>query len=455
MNKCICCGAPSGVLLCEKCHDAVDLRELCKKIIDYVPGEGKNLLWDEIAATLDNPLNFKNMIFALTDEMESPEKEILRIRCMSGNRGSVPKTTRKWLLEIADECIQNEKTAETEKGYIMGLKLDALYKDYDYFGAEAAAEEIFGSPFLDVYAAYTLGDFYIQTRRYEKAKIILRKGMEYYPERTEVGLAEKLKEASEREMGKENGGKPPYLPNPTENRDKIRDKYIQFMDSIGIAVAMPEKGKSKKPVHKIPRDEYPAPAETRESGFRSFVAFDLETTGLNPNFDSITEIGAVRVVDGVVSEEKEFVFQELVHPYDKRIPKEVETMTGITNDMVRNAREMWEVFPDFVDFIGDDILVGFNCMGYDSRFLVRAGRYSNRIITNPYFDVMRMAKEVTGQGRISLNEISEKLNIQNPRAHRALADAITTARVYLKLLENQAGKKEETLDDFLAGLDDF
>ena len=132
------------------------------------------------------------------------------------------------------------------------------------------------------------------------------------------------------------------------------------------------------------------------------------------------------------------MFQELVHPYKKSIPKVVENLTGISNEMVKDSKEIWEVFPEFVDFIGDNILVGYNCMTFDSKFLVRAGRLSNLIINNKYFDVMHMArkyKNIINSKNMTLVEVGKALDIENPQAHRALADAITTAKVYLKMKE--------------------
>ena len=72
--------------------------------------------------------------------------------------------------------------------------------------------------------------------------------------------------------------------------------------------------------------------------------------------------------------------------------------------------------------------------------MVRAGRYANIIIGNNYFDVMRYADQFKAQlgieaKKASLEELAEKLDIDNPRAHRALADAVTTARIFLRLKE--------------------
>ena len=146
----------------------------------------------------------------------------------------------------------------------------------------------------------------------------------------------------------------------------------------------------------------------------------------------------IKVVNGEIVEKKDFIFQELVKPYKKKIPKNVEELTGITNKMVAECRNIWEVFPDFVKFIENNVLVGYNCMTFDSKFLVRAGRLSNLIINNQYFDVMHLVKKYKKSldtENMTLVQVGKALGIENPQAHRALADAITTAKVYLKILE--------------------
>ena len=140
--------------------------------------------------------------------------------------------------------------------------------------------------------------------------------------------------------------------------------------------------------------------------------------------------------------------------------EEITKLTGITKEDVRDARQMWEVFPDFMEFAGGCILVGYNNVKFDSRFLVRAGRYSKIIMQNPQFDVMKYAdgfREKLGitEDKLSLETLSSKLGIENPEAHRALADAITTARVYLRLKEMDTSEKIVAIDDLLSDLDNW
>ena len=91
-----------------------------------------------------------------------------------------------------------------------------------------------------------------------------------------------------------------------------------------------------------------------------YVVIDLETTGLNPQYDFITEFGAVLVENSEIVD----TFEQFVKP-KKRIPEEVEDLTGITNEMVSDAPSINIVLPKFLKFIGNDILVGHN-IDFDS-----------------------------------------------------------------------------------------
>lgn len=121
---------------------------------------------------------------------------------------------------------------------------------------------------------------------------------------------------------------------------------------------------------------------------------------------------------------------------------------------------MWEVTPDFMKFVGDNILVGFNCVMFDSKVLARAGRHSHIVIKNKYFDVMRYAGQFKKQldlegSKCSLEKVAEKLNIKNPNAHRALADAITTAQVFLKLRAMDGEAQKASVDDLLSDIESW
>ena len=159
--------------------------------------------------------------------------------------------------------------------------------------------------------------------------------------------------------------------------------------------------------------------------FSSYVAYDLETTGLSAEQDDIIEIGAVRVIDG----KEVATFQELVKPERKEISGEITKLTGIGPDDVASARSAQEVIADFMGFVGKDVMVGYNNVCFDSRFIEATGIK----LKNRQFDVMLYAMQFQKalgfeKARVSMKMLSERLNIINPQAHRALADAITTSR---------------------------
>ena len=386
----------------------------------------KNKWWDSISATLSNPYNFRSIIFAITDSIPSPRKEYRRILGIVGDTAYIVKNSRPWLYEAYEVCKTVDGLSEYELNRIKGLVLDALYKDYMFAEADdilSEAEKLFGD------------------------------------DQGAVAGIKKLTDENNKQREKAESGKQEYMPNPEEDRDVIRKKYVDFLASLGIEAEVSVAGSRRVP-KPIPKDQYPEPVETRDADFDSFVAFDLETTGLDAGKESIIEIGAIKVKNGQVVDSGEFIFREFVKPYKRKLSDEVQNLTGITADDVKGAREMWEVTPDFLKFAGDSILVGFNCIGFDSRFMVRAGRYSNIIIENKYFDVMRYADQfkerlgIDGK-KISLEKLAGKLDIKNPEAHRALADAITTARVFLKLKEMDDGAPSSSLDDMLSGFEDL
>lgn len=119
-----------------------------------------------------------------------------------------------------------------------------------------------------------------------------------------------------------------------------------------------------------------------------YVVIDLETTGLNPQYDFITEFGAVLVENSEIVD----TFEQLVKP-KKRIPEEVEDLTGITNEMVSDAPSINIVLPKFLKFIGNDILVGHN-IDFDSQFISAACQRFNLLYKNKVCDTLELSQQV-------------------------------------------------------------
>ncbi len=459
MAICIKCGKENESCLCDSCRAVTSLEVLCQELTAYRPYSGANPIWEKLCSEFNSPYNLRNLVFAVSDDLPTPRKEYQRVMAITGASSNVPKDSRPWFYEIYESIKDSDGLTEAEKNRLHGIAVGAYYMDYDYFMADRIASLLCESDDIPWQACYNLAEFYTTTRRYDAAEEVIADALQRFAaDSFVVQTMQNRMEKNTKQREKAKAGKQEYMPNPKENRDEARQKYIDFLAGIGIEAVMPKPG--KKVPNAIPKDQYPDPVETRDTDFDTFVAFDLETTGRSPRYDSIIEIGAVRVVNGQVEEKAEFTFQELAKPFDRRLSEEIQQLTGITADEVRDAREMWEVFADFMKFAGNDVLLGFNCMAFDSRFMVRAGRYANIIIKNKYFDVMRYADQFKAQldidtKDVSLAKLSEKLEIENPRAHRALADAVTTARIFLKLKEMDGGTDRISVDDLLSDLDNW
>ena len=176
---------------------------------------------------------------------------------------------------------------------------------------------------------------------------------------------------------------------------------------------------SKKPVPQI-----------KDIKDQEFVVFDLETTGLSRFADKITEIGAVRVVNGEITE----IFNELVNP-EKLIPDKVIELTGITNEMVMDKDKIDEVLPRFLTFAGDAILVGQNS-DFDIGFVRENARNLGYDFSPIYMDTLPMARALfDDMARFSLDKIARKLNIPAFNHHRASDDARATAQIFIKMFD--------------------
>lgn len=169
-----------------------------------------------------------------------------------------------------------------------------------------------------------------------------------------------------------------------------------------------------------------------------FIVFDLETTGLYKYSDKITEIGAVKVENGEITE----VFNELVNP-EKMIPEKVVELTGITNEMVMDKPKIDEILPKFLEFSKDAYFVGQNT-DFDIGFIKEACDNLSYQFEPVYLDTLPMARAVfPSMGRFSLDKLAKKLAVGPFNHHRASDDAMTTAKVFIKLFEKIKDKNKD------------
>ncbi|MCL2621582.1 MAG: exonuclease domain-containing protein [Firmicutes bacterium] len=166
---------------------------------------------------------------------------------------------------------------------------------------------------------------------------------------------------------------------------------------------------------------------------KSFVVFDIETTGLSWNGgDRIIEIGAVKIVDGLVVEE----FQTLINP-QVPIPKEASDINKITDDMVKDMPTIQEVLPDFCKFCQGSILVAHNGDSFDMPFVNFVAKELLYDFTkHQTLDTITLARQkIKGQRSYALSALCKHFNISLNGAHRAINDVNATVKLLFKLME--------------------
>jgi len=158
----------------------------------------------------------------------------------------------------------------------------------------------------------------------------------------------------------------------------------------------------------------------------SLVALDIETTGLDPNSDSIIEIAAVKFNHKRIEAE----WSTLVNPR-MPIPSFITRLTGITNSMVMHAPFLPDVLPDLVNFVGELPVIGHN-VAFDLAFLNRAGVLKHNYSIDTY---ELAAVLMPTASRYNLSALGQQLGILQPATHRALDDTRATQAVYQALMD--------------------
>ena len=172
------------------------------------------------------------------------------------------------------------------------------------------------------------------------------------------------------------------------------------------------------------------------------VALDLETTGLDSNRHQILEVGAVRFRGDEVIE----TYQTLVNP-GVAIPEFIQRLTHITPQQVKRAPFFSSVAAEIEDFLGADPIIGHNIQ-FDIGFLTNNGVP----IHNPSYDTWDLASVFMPQSRqYSLKYLTTHFQVEHNDAHRALADAMATKNVYIKLLR-LAAEQDSGLLSYLSNL---
>ena len=173
-----------------------------------------------------------------------------------------------------------------------------------------------------------------------------------------------------------------------------------------------------------------------------YTVIDIETTGLDLVYNSIIEVAAVRIRGGKVQDE----FSSLIKP-PKHYPffgdgeyyyvdEFITELTGITNEMLDDAPEAEEVLPEFVKFIGDDLLIGHN-INFDINFLYEAmSKVLGMPLKNDFIDTMRFSRKLFPASKHHRAcDLANNCGVPYENAHRALNDSMITHLCFEKMRE--------------------
>jgi DNA polymerase-3 subunit epsilon len=168
----------------------------------------------------------------------------------------------------------------------------------------------------------------------------------------------------------------------------------------------------------------------------TFAVVDVETTGGGPQTCSLTEIATAKFRGGDCLG----TFATLVDPCDA-IPPFITSLTGITNDMVRDAPSLAGVLPAFVEFVHGAVIVGHN-VSFDLAFLNAALEENDRPpLDNLVIDTLALARRLAAEEipNCKLGTLAAALELEHRPAHRALDDVMATVDLLHRLIEDATG----------------
>lgn len=162
----------------------------------------------------------------------------------------------------------------------------------------------------------------------------------------------------------------------------------------------------------------------------TYIALDLETTGLDPKRDKIIEIGAIRVEDGV----EQAVFHQMVNPH-RILEERIIGLTGITDGMLETAPDIVDIIGNFLDFCGELPLLGHHVI-FDYSFLKRAAVNTGLSFQREGIDTLKLCRLfMPEEEKKNLEAACAWYQVKRQGAHRALGDARDADALYRKLAQ--------------------
>lgn len=231
-----------------------------------------------------------------------------------------------------------------------------------------------------------------------------------------------------------------------------------FPDAMNTAAELKKEGKNIKVIYGMEayfvNDSVQAVKGKSDKALSDeFISFDLETTGLSATVERITEIGAVRIINGKITDS----FDTFVNP-EKPIPPKITELTSITNDMVKDAPKEKEALESFFEFCGKDAVLIAHNADFDTSFIRVAAQRNNMEFNNTYIDTVPMCRSMLkGIKNCKLDTVAKYLKLDSFHHHRACDDAEILGKIFVKLLqrliEDTGAKTVMDINTSLAGGD--
>ena len=220
--------------------------------------------------------------------------------------------------------------------------------------------------------------------------------------------------------------------------NKKRRGRLVFLATVAGLAALLATPYARRPAeaeaHKVDRfiEESVLPPATDTLRGTTFVVFDTETSGIDPNYAKVVEIAAVKFRDGKVLDEKGW----LVNP-GQYIPPVVQGVHGITPDMVEKSPPFCDIYLEFLDFCKDAVLIGHNAM-FDVRFLeMESTACGFTVPPNSVFDSMKLSRKIyPGLESYRLNVLAKHTNVElEGEFHRAGVDCLYVAEILFQIFD--------------------
>lgn len=399
---CIVCGNGSTAPVCKDCISSRVLEKVCA---DLMRGKSDNIHLADFIANAGGRRNCFSKVLEICDIYTGYDLVFFKVKAYS-------KLNHSYDEQIIRCGLQYEKT-HTDRNRIISILREvarAYLNEYEFYKAIEVCNRL-TEVYKDAFAPYYKAECLLKIWLVDDAICELEKCLAVLRNMRSRGLCDKA-----------------VLDKHIVMLIKRIDEY-NYKKSCGYKYS-PEKEEGRAKLLKILEDEG-RNAERKmymydtSLNIKSFVALDFETTGVRHN-DRVTEIGAVKVIDGEIKDE----YSRLVNP-GIPIPEMITELTGISNDMVADEPCMDEVFDELMEFWDGLPLVAHNA-AFDMRFLTRETDKHNIRIDVPIVDTLSLARKVwPGLERYKLTYLTEHFNIAQSHAHRAICDAEATAKLYL------------------------